>query len=347
MVTIATRRAIGSRVGVFLWSRGTMKVVDFDGTVLDATFSVQPPENEVMSVVFESSGGHDGGPNPRNLQYRQGLNVLLRRLQLMNAVVPEIRVETGRTRFLPVEHQRIVIPSRPFPVALATVENVDEFRQEISRYGRKVGQPPQLAVEGGGSSRRLRIFLMGLSTDQAVVERQLVGQGIEVDTNAVAVVVGMAAGRSRGGGQGFLVSQAVRKTVEEYAVSWAIRHYRTLGWAVEDVGAIESYDLRCTRGTEELHVEVKGTTGIGESVILTRNELLHALEWHPNVDLFVVTEICVEGRESDHPIASGGIAHVCRKWRPAEEALTPVGYDYATGLGELTAFALWNLVPPE
>jgi hypothetical protein len=59
-----------------------MKVVDFDGIVLDATFSVQPPEDGVVSLVFESSGGHQSGPNPRNLQYRQGLNVLLRRLQL-------------------------------------------------------------------------------------------------------------------------------------------------------------------------------------------------------------------------------------------------------------------------
>jgi hypothetical protein len=82
-----------------------MKVVDFDGALLYATFSVQPPEHGMVSVVFESSGGHEGGPNPRNLQYRQGLNVLLQRLQLMNAVIPEIRVETSRTRLLPVEQR--------------------------------------------------------------------------------------------------------------------------------------------------------------------------------------------------------------------------------------------------
>jgi hypothetical protein len=77
-----------------------MKVVDFDGTVLDATILVQPTEVGVASVVFESSGGHEGGPNPRNLQYRQGLNVLLQRLKLLGASVPEIRVETARTRLL-------------------------------------------------------------------------------------------------------------------------------------------------------------------------------------------------------------------------------------------------------
>jgi hypothetical protein len=141
-----------------------MKVVDFDGSVLDATFSVQPPQGGMVSVVFESSGGHEGGPNPRNLQYRQGLNVLLRRSQRLNAVIEEIRVETGRTRLLPVEAQRIVILSRSFLVALSSVEDVDVFRQEISRYGRKVGQSPALAAEGGGSSRRLRILLTGVPT---------------------------------------------------------------------------------------------------------------------------------------------------------------------------------------
>jgi hypothetical protein len=320
-----------------------MRVVDFDGNVLDATFSVQPPEQGVVSVVLESSGGHEGGPNPRNLQYRQGLNVLLRRLQRMNAVITEIRVETGRTRLLPVERQRLVIPGRAFPVALSSVGDVDVFRQEISRHGRKVGQPPELAAEGGGSSRRLRIFLTDVTTDQAALERQLVGQGAEADAGAVAAVLEIAAGRSRGRGQGLLVSQAVRKAVEEHAVAWAVRHYRAQGWAVEDVGEREAYDLRCARGPDELHIEVKGTTGLGETIILTRNEVLHALEWYPNVDLFVVTEIGIEGRESDHPTASGGVGHVYRKWRPAEGDLTPLGYDYATRLGGATS-ASWVTV---
>ncbi|MFE5052710.1 protein NO VEIN domain-containing protein [Streptomyces sp. NPDC056637] len=34
--------------------------------------------------------------------------------------------------------------------------------------------------------------------------------------------------------------------------------------------------MRCTRGTEERHVEVKGTTGAATSVELTINEALHA-----------------------------------------------------------------------
>jgi hypothetical protein len=52
-----------------------VKVIDFDATVLDASFSISK-EDAGWSLVFESSGGRAGGPNPRNLQYRRGLNVL-------------------------------------------------------------------------------------------------------------------------------------------------------------------------------------------------------------------------------------------------------------------------------
>ena len=172
----------------------------------------------------------------------------------------------------------------------------------------------------------------------------LAGKGAEADGAAVATVVSMAAGKSRGG-QGFLVSQAVRKIIEEYAVAWAVRFYQAEGWAVEDVGSTESFDLRCTReGVNERHVEVKGTTDIGETVILTRNEVLHAHEWHPNVDLFLVTEIRVEGREGDQPTACGGVAQVCGNWQPSEDALTPVGYEYRIDLANQSALAAWKSV---
>jgi Domain of unknown function (DUF3883) len=159
-----------------------------------------------------------------------------------------------------------------------------------------------------------------------------------------ALTDGLAAGKSRGG-QGFLISQAVRKIIEEYAVAWAVRHYKAEGWAVEDVSSTESFDLRCTReGVNERHVEVKGTTGIGETVILTRNEVLHAREWHPNVDLFMVTEICVEGRNGDQPTACDGVAQVCGNWQPAEDALTPIGYEYFIDHANPSTLAEWKSV---
>lgn len=324
-----------------------MKVVDDDGIVLDATFSVQTREDGLVSLIFESSGGHEGGPNPRNLQYRQGLNVLLRRLQRLNAIVSEIRVETERTRSLPVIQQRVVIPGRTYPVSMAAVEDVNAFRQEISRYGRKVGQSPEQAAEGGGSSRRLRLLLTGVPAEQSALERLLEGGGSEADAGVASAVVEIVAGRIRSSGQGFLVNQAVRAAVERHAMAWAIDFYRHQGWTVDDVGAIEPYDLRCTLGAEERHVEVKGMTGLGETLILTRNEVVHAQERRYTTDLFVVTGIQIAERESEHPQPSGGFAHVWRNWIPEEQDMKPVGYMYSTGLeGRGTAAKTpWVSVP--
>lgn len=67
-------------------------------------------------------------------------------------------------------------------------------------------------------------------------------------------------------------------------------------------------------------------------IFLTRNEVRHAREWYPNVELFVVTEIRVTGHETDSPKASEGTAHVCQNWLPAEADLTPVEYAYVTRL---------------
>lgn len=157
-------------------------------------------------------------------------------------------------------------------------------------------------------------------------------------------MIEIAAGKLHKGGQGFLVSQAVRKAVEVYATDWAARYYRAQGWMVTDVGASEPYDLHCTRGLTELHVEVKGTTTFGETIILTRNEVAHAKKAHPNVELFVVTDIRIDEQDGDDHVASGGVARVCGNWLPTDDRLMPMGYVYSTGLAGPETRAPWKLV---
>ena len=307
-----------------------MKIRDSDGTILDATFYVVA-ENGGISVVYESSGGRAGGPNPRNLQYRQGLTVLLRRLQTMNAVIDEIRVETQKTRRLAAEDQALRIEGRQFPILLSAVEDVDTLRRQISRYGRKVGQSAERSIQPGGSSRRLRIFVSQVPTDVPALEERLAGRPGEARASASEVesLAEAMEANSSGRGQGYLVSQAVRKAVEIHAVNRATQYYVAQGWTVEDAGTIESYDLNCTRPSEELHVEVKGTSTTGESVILTPNEVTHARELYPAVELFIVSNIMVDDRNPDHPVASGGSARVLRNWQIREEHLTAIGYSYS------------------
>lgn len=107
----------------------------------------------------------------------------------------------------------------------------------------------------------------------------------------------------------------------------AAEHFEGEGWTVEDISGTESYDLRCVRGDEEMHVEVKGTTTGGSSVILTKNEVEHAREQHPDTALFVVSD--VEVVSEDDPVeVSGGEVTLVQPWEPGEEELEATEYRY-------------------
>ncbi|MEU8717973.1 DUF3883 domain-containing protein [Streptomyces sp. NPDC048663] len=132
-----------------------------------------------------------------------------------------------------------------------------------------------------------------------------------------------AAGRRRGAG--YISDPKKRKAIEEHAEQLATAHYQSHGWTVEKLG--KPYDLRCTRGAEERHVEVKGTTGAPTSVELTINEVLHARDTKNTVDLYVVSDIRVDTRTDPYTATGDNVTHY-HDWEPAEEDLRPRKYEY-------------------
>jgi hypothetical protein len=126
-------------------------------------------------------------------------------------------------------------------------------------------------------------------------------------------------------GQGYSSFSSRRKAIEARAMLKATDYYTRRGWTVTDVSAKRSYDLRCTRGSERLHVEVKGTTSNGDAVLLTRNEVEHARGAFPHVALFVVANIRVSG---DPPRATGGRVQRKEPWDIAQGQLTPLAFEY-------------------
>lgn len=128
--------------------------------------------------------------------------------------------------------------------------------------------------------------------------------------------------------QGRTSDVLLRQAVELRAVEEATRHWESKGWEVEDVGAVESYDLRCLKDGRELHVEVKGTSGPGSRVILTRNEVNHAREY-PQVALFILQEIDVN-RDGEIPTASGGTQLIFNPWDIDEGTLECERYLYSS-----------------
>lgn len=126
---------------------------------------------------------------------------------------------------------------------------------------------------------------------------------------------------------GFCADPILKKAIEMQAVRQAIVHYEAAGYSVEDVGAFRSYDLLAIRGDEERHIEVKGSQGYVQKVILTRNEVKHANDYGLT-DLVVVADIPWE-RHLDGSITSDdGTMSVYPDWRPSPENLKPLSYEY-------------------
>lgn len=95
---------------------------------------------------------------------------------------------------------------------------------------------------------------------------------IEVQNQAAAQAEAVDAA---GQGQGFASTPAERRVIEDHAMARALRHFKSRYAVVENVSKQKGVlDLRCgSNGKTSVHVEVKGTTTSGESVILTRREV--------------------------------------------------------------------------
>lgn len=129
------------------------------------------------------------------------------------------------------------------------------------------------------------------------------------------------------GGQGYIAPAEVRRVVEEHAMRAATSHFQALGYSIEDVSRTMPFDLCATLGQEEVHVEVKGTTGSAESVFLTRNEVIHASENPGRAALFVLSGIVLKDKGVSL-VAAGGVVNLWHPWVLDSEALEPLQYRY-------------------
>ena len=109
----------------------------------------------------------------------------------------------------------------------------------------------------------------------------------------------------------------------------ATRSLVAKGWTVEDVsGERRGYDLLATRRDEELHVESKGTTAGGASVLVTPGEVAYAREHSQRMQLSIVSGIELRQADDDSWVASGGTERRIRPWHPDDSVLEPVGYEW-------------------
>lgn len=85
--------------------------------------------------------------------------------------------------------------------------------------------------------------------------------------------------------------------------------------------------MLCKKSNLTIHVEVKGTTGMANKVILTRNEVTDAKDYNWQSDLFVVQGITLVEIDGIWQ-AKGGTTDLFEKWAPEEIDLAPISFEY-------------------
>lgn len=127
----------------------------------------------------------------------------------------------------------------------------------------------------------------------------------------------------------YLMDPEMRRALEVFAEDAAIGYFSE--WSVRRVGRLRlGYDLDCRRTDRQLHVEVKGTSTLGEEVFLTPNEVRHQLDGgcpHEHA-LFVLSEVSVTRQPDGSVLCTGGRSRVMHPWDLQVEALSPTQYAY-------------------
>ena len=150
--------------------------------------------------------------------------------------------------------------------------------------------------------------------------------GKKTETNRGSIAYKVSKRRSTG--QGYESDPKIRKAIELHAMKKAIHIYEAYEYSIEDTSANNPYDLFCTKeGKKDRKVEVKGTRGLGDKVILTINEVKSAKEMNTQTDLVVVHSISID-TTNDDIIASGGEVKLYQNWVPYDDDLTPTQFEY-------------------
>ena len=110
-----------------------------EGRQMDATFNVgaDAPAG-AFQLHYESSGGSRGSPAARNLEYAEGLELILRRLGALHAVIKGVRLATRE-----VSGELIGIAGFAYPIRVAEVGNWRDLRLAICR---SQGQNPRRRI---------------------------------------------------------------------------------------------------------------------------------------------------------------------------------------------------------
>ena len=150
--------------------------------------------------------------------------------------------------------------------------------------------------------------------------------GHKILTEADEIEEDIKTGQYSPTGQGFQSDVMIRMMIESYAMAACKKYYSDKGYKVVDDSAKSSYDFIIHKKNEVSRlVEVKGTQTVGNTIILTKNEVCLSREQGENMVLFIVHSIVM----NKNAVKKGsGYITIHEPWIVNDDRLTPISYTY-------------------
>lgn len=293
------------------------QVADEQGVLLDAHVSVRQETGDMASITLESQGGG------RNKDYIKAHSLIICRLAGMSATLVDAMVASSDTKRLGLEARRFLAGSKTYPMRLTPDADAVSVARMLRRGAAEVGRRDGATGPGNRAKRvEIRFVIDGLGAQPpSWLFERLINPAGTLGEEASPSPPQVHMDRS----SQYMLDAAARKAVEVRAMQMAIERLREKWDRVLDVSATESFDLLCQSASETLHVEVKGTTSDGETIVLTRNEVLHARNKQIPMALYVVSKIDLMF-EGSIPIATGGVLTCYEPWTIDEFELQPLSF---------------------
>jgi hypothetical protein len=153
---------------------------------------------------------------------------------------------------------------------------------------------------GSGNGIRSQLSIIKLDPAKVIGVMDLAGSPLEKNSRKASRQITT---------QGFGLSAPQKKAVEECAMVAARRLYESKGFSVRDVSKTKPFDLLAQKGSLTRFIEVKGSTGDGAGIILTRREVMHMKSNPSNSVLVVISSIGLRETPSGWE-AVGGLVRV-------------------------------------
>lgn len=275
-------------------------------------------------------------PNHRQLQ--SGAGVVLRKENriigtgLIEQIVVSDAMKTHRRcpscRGTDVRERKTRVPrwrcgrcSNEFTVPEETQSPVKSYVASIANF-QSLDSPPTVgqikATSVAEDGERSQLSIMELDPD-------LLGKIVGDEVLASSV---QQRDEQCSGGQGYGLTSAQRRAVELRSMAVASEIYSNEGWSLQDTSANKPFDFLATREGERRFIEVKGTTGKGDTIILTGGEVGHARRHHREMALVVVAEVSLQNVDGVWSGKGGKVVVHLHPWSPEAGRLTATEYRY-------------------